>query len=330
MKTKSNRFILFVLLTVMGAGFITVYSGCHSKRSFGIGFNQWVGFAPFFLAKEKGYFGDLDVSLNFIDVEGDKRAGLESGRLQMICETIDMFQSSRDSKDYPGTIIFAIDESHGGDGVIASAEVSSLKDLKGKTVAAEPGQPAHFVLQFLLHKEGMSLSDLKFTDMTSSDAAAAFIASRADAAGTYEPYLSQALSKRAGSHVLVSTKDLPGLIVDVAIVTNSTLKTHGDDLRRIYAGWCKAVNDINTDPQKSTEIMAKSFKISAKEFDETRSGLRYFGSEENKVLLGATEKSGTLFAKFSEIGNVLVENRITRVASPPDTKISNAVVNATE
>jgi NitT/TauT family transport system substrate-binding protein len=330
MKTKLSRLIFLVLLVVVAVGFISVYSGCHSKRSFAIGFNQWVGFAPFFLAKEKGYFGDLDVSLNFIDVEGDKRAGLESGRLQMICETMDMFQSNRDSSNYSGTIIFAIDESHGGDGVIASEEVKTLQNLKGKTVAAEPGQPAHFVLQFLLHKEGMSLSDLRFTDMTSSDAAAAFIAARADAAGTYEPYLSQALTKRAGSHLLVSTKDLPGLIVDVAIVTDPTLETRAEDLKRVYAGWCRAVNDINTDPQGSAEIMAKSFKISAKEFDETRSGLRYFGTEENNALIGVNEKKGTLSAKFSEISKVLIENRITRVAAPPESKISNAIVNAAE
>lgn len=218
---KIWKITVILLLTFVISNFLI---NCAKKKTFDIGFNQWVGFAPFFLAKEKGYFENLEVSLNFIDLEGDKRAGLYSGRLQMICETMDMFQTNRDSSDYPGIIVFAVDESFGGDGVIASEDVQSLKDLKDKLIVSEPGLPAHFVLQYLLHKEGMTLKDVNLQDMTSADAASAFMAEKADVAGTYEPYLSIALDKREGAHLLISSKDLPGLIVDVAIVRDETLE----------------------------------------------------------------------------------------------------------
>lgn len=297
------------------------------KAPFHVAFNEWVGFAPFFLAKEKGFFGDLPVEFDFVALEGDKRAGLYAGRFQMICETTDMFQTNRDSTPYPGTIIFAIDESFGGDGVVAVEEVKSIKDLRGKTAVSEPGQPAHFVLQYLLHKEGMTLNDIKLQNMTSSDAAAAFIARRADIAGTYEPYLSNALQKRQGSHLLVSSKDLPGLIVDVAIVNEKLMQERGEDIARVYEGWSKAVDYFKTNRADAVAIMAKAFKLKPEEFEDTISGLKYFDDQRNKEMFGNGSQPGPLFATFKSIGEILQANGLTKTVASPSSKINSSVVN---
>ena len=310
--------IVGVIVVVLLVSFLRLPSQ-KQKATFNIGFNEWVGFAPFFLAQEKGYFGDLSVSLNFIDLEGDKRAGLYAGRLQMICETIDMFQTNRDTSDYPGKIVFAVDESLGGDGIVATDNVKSIKDLKDKVVVSEPGLPAHFVLQYLLHKEGMTLKDVKLQDMTSSDAAAAFIAKRADVAGTYEPYLTKALDKRPGAHLLISTKDLPGLIVDVAIVTDDTLQRRKKDVETIYRGWCKALHDLENTPDEAVRIMAKAFKLSPEEFNDTCSGLRYINYDENTKRFGNQTEPTYILQTFNMVGQILKENGLTKtIASGKD------------
>lgn len=297
----------------------------NQKATFNIGFNEWVGFAPFFLAQEKGYFDDLSVSLNFIDLEGDKRAGLYAGRLQMICETIDMFQTSRDTSDYPGKIVFAIDESLGGDGIVATDNVKSIKDLKDKVVVSEPGLPAHFILQYLLHKEGMTLKDVRLQDMTSADAAAAFIAKRADVAGTYEPYLTKALDKRQGAHLLVSTKDLPGLIVDVAIVTDDTLQKRKKDVEAIYRGWCQALHDLENDPDEAVRIMAKAFKLSPEEFNDTRSGLRYINYDENIKRFSNQSEPTYILQTFNMVGQILKENGLTKAVATGKDKVDFSI-----
>lgn len=297
------------------------------KEPFHVAFNEWVGFAPFFLAKEKGFYGDLPVEFDFVALEGDKRAGLYADRFQMICETTDMFQTNRDSVPYPGKIIFAIDESYGGDGVVAVGSIKSLTDLKGKTAVSEPGQPAHFVLQYLLHKEGMTLNDIKIQSMASADAASAFIAGKADVAGTYEPYLSNALQKRKGSHLLASSKDLPGLIVDVAIVNDSVMQKRGDDLKRIYSGWCKAVDYFSTNRAEAVAIMAKAFKLQPQEFEDTISGLRYIDCQRDKEIFGSSTRPGDLFDTFKTIGEILQANGITKAVDTPASKIDLSVVN---
>jgi len=325
--SKLIAIIAIVTAAVLGLGLSCKKEEKVKKGPFVIGFNEWVGFAPFYLAKEKGYFGDLDVSLNFIELEGDKRAGLYSGRFQMICETTDMFQTNRDNAAYPGKVVFAVDESLGGDGVVASADVKTLSDLKGKTVVSEPGLPAHFVLQYLLHKEGMTMDDIDVQEMTSADAASAFIAGKADVAGTYEPYLTKALNKRAGAHLLVSTKDLPGLIIDVGIVTDETLAKRPEDVKVVYDGWCKAVKDLQTNPDDVVPIMAKAFKMSPQEFNETRSGLRYIDVAENRKLFGTKTNRGTIFTTFDLAGEILSENRLTKATAPSSLKVETSVVS---
>jgi NitT/TauT family transport system substrate-binding protein len=193
----------------------------------------------------------------------------------------------------------------------------------------EPGQPAHFVLQYLLHKEGMTLNALNLQNMASADAAAAFIARRADVAGTYEPYLTNALQKRKGAHLLVSSKDLPGLIIDVAIVNDNLIKDRGDDVARVYQGWCKAVDYLNSNRPDAVAIMAKAFKLKPEEFEDTISGLRYFDCQRNKELFGGSQP-GPIFETFKNIGEILKANGITKVVDSPTSKIDTSIVNASK
>jgi len=313
---------LAVLMVIVG-------SSCRTSRHaepFHIAFNEWVGFAPFYLAKEKGYFGDLEVDFQFIALEGDKRAGLQAGRFQMICETMDMFQAGREAETYPGKLVFAIDESFGGDGVLASSEIQAVTALKGKTVVAEPGSASMFVLQYLLHKEGMTVKELNIQDMNSSDAAAAFMAQKADVAGTYEPYLTTALQKRPGSHVLVSSKDTPGLIVDVAIVDKQVLDRRNADVRKVFEGWCRAMDYYKSDEEDAVSIMAKPFKLSPKEFKETISGIRYFDLARNHQFIGTQTVKGPIYDIFATIGSILKENDLTKAVAPASDVIFPTIV----
>lgn len=321
MKKKS----IVALVMFLSILFLTGMGSAPKKKPFNIGFNEWVGFAPFFLAKEKGFYGNLEVNLHFIDLEGNKRAGLYSDKFQMIAETMDMFQTNRDKSNYPGEIVFAIDQSLGGDGVVASKEIQSLKDAKGKVVVSEPGLPAHFVLQYLLKKEGMTFKDLDLQDMGSSDAAAAFIAGKADIAGTYEPYISKALEKRKGAHLLVSTKDLPGLLVDVGIVNKPTLENRKEDIRIVYKGWCEAMEHYKASPNDAISIMAKTFKLSDQEFKETISGLEYYDCAMNKKFF---QESDGIYKKFKLIGKILMDNGLTKAIDLPEKKVNGAFVNS--
>lgn len=289
---------------------------------------MWSGYGPFFLAKEKGFYGDLPVELDFIDTGADQLSGLYAERFQLIAMTIDMFLAGRNSLRYPAKIIFAIDHSSGGDAIVADKSIRTIQDLKGKKIVTEPGQPHHLVLLASLRKGSIALDDLRHQDAATPDAVSAFIAGRVDATGAYQPYTSMAIQKRKGAHILVSSKDFPYLIVDVGIVSDETIKQHREDVTSIYNGWCKAVDYMKAHPAESDMIMAKAFKLTPKKFSESRAGIENFGLQQNRKLLGSTHKSGTIISMFKEVVEIMRKNRLLDEAPVPESKINTSIVEA--
>ncbi len=73
----------------------------------------------------------------------------------------------------------ALDDSHGGDGVLVQNDVKSLGDLKGMQVGMNEGSVSQFWFNILLGErrhDGEAICEI--TNMTADDAAAAFIAGR--------------------------------------------------------------------------------------------------------------------------------------------------------
>src|SRR6266853_431946 len=59
------------------------------------------------------------------------------------------------------TQLFQLDKSYGADGLVVRKDVSSIKDLKGKTVAASaPGTSPYLLVAAFLKKNGLSVKDV--------------------------------------------------------------------------------------------------------------------------------------------------------------------------
>jgi NitT/TauT family transport system substrate-binding protein len=87
----------------------------------------------------------------------------------------------------------------------------------GKTVGLDKSSTSYFFFLTAIEKAGVAEDALTIHEMGASDAGAAFVAGRLEAAVSWEPWLSKA-SGREGGHVLVSSKDFPRTIVDVFVM----------------------------------------------------------------------------------------------------------------
>jgi NitT/TauT family transport system substrate-binding protein len=278
-----------------------------SRKPFSIGMVTFAGYAPLYLAKEKGFFGDLDVQLQRIEDIPSIRAAMSRGDLDAYLATPDIALDTNAKP--PGKAVWAIDESAGGDGVVVSGDISDLAGLKGKKVAAEPGLPPNFVLLYLLYQNGMALQDVKYQDMTTQNAAAAFASKTVDAAGIYEPYLSQAIKQRKGSRVVISSAQTPGLVVDLVFVRDDAVSSRATDIAKLIEGWRKAMKFIQDSPDEAYAIMAKSFNLPINEFKDTVGGIRWLDRPQNMALFGTEATPGPLYKNFSIVGDVLRRNR---------------------
>src|SRR6218665_1008161 len=183
--------------------------------SLSIGHTTWVGYGTLYLARDLGYFKDagLDLELTTIEEASMYMAAQASGKLSGSASTIDEILKYR-SKDFCFKTVAALDERHGGDGIVVTKDITSIKGLKGKQVAVNEGSVSQFWLSYLLKKEGLSMADVEVQNMTADDAASAFIAGRIPAAVTWEPNPTMVKQKGTGT-VLVDSSATPALIFDI-------------------------------------------------------------------------------------------------------------------
>lgn len=174
----------------------------------GIGLSGWTGFAPLTLANQAGIFkkNGLDVTIKKIP-QKDRHLAVASGDIQCAATTVETW-ISWNANGVATKQIFQLDKSYGADGMVTRNDIASIKDLKGKTVAASaPGTAPYFTLAWMLKKNGLSLKDVTVVNLEPAAAAQAFVSGQNDAALTYEPYLStvRTAPTRAKSSPLPST-----------------------------------------------------------------------------------------------------------------------------
>ncbi len=287
-----NKFFGMVLL-----GSAMLMTGSADAGSLKLAHSTWVGYGPFYIARDKGFFKEegVDVELVIMEDTPIKMGALMAGQIDLVASTVDEFPIYMK----PGKMlhyVLAVDNSKGGDGVVATKDITSIEGLKGKKVAFEQGSVSQFFLNALLKDAGMSEADIEPVNMAATDAGVAFAAGQVDAAVTWEPALSQG-AKAENGHILLTSADKPGLITDVVAVTAETAVAKRDDIAGFVRAWYKALDYIKTNPDDANAIMAKGvggWLEDPKVFAETLSGIEYLDKAKNVAFFGTPESPGQL------------------------------------
>ena len=262
-----------------------------------IAHSTWVGYGPLYIARDKGMFKQNGVDVDLIVMEDPKERfpTLMADKIQMIASTVDtalLYLKKPNDFQY----VVAIDDSNGGDGIVAIKDIKTIADLKGKKVAVNEGSVSEFYLNVLLAKAGLKELDLNTVNMTAGDAGGAFVAKRVEAAVTWEPWLSKGKATDFG-HLLVDSSTTPGLITDVLIVKTDWANAHQNDVAAIVKSWNEAVAYYRANPDESISIMAKGvggWLKDPKDFKETLPGIKFYGADDNKAFFGTKAKPGPL------------------------------------
>src|SRR3954451_11408486 len=122
-----------------------------------IAISGWTGFAPLTLAKEAGIFANngLDVTIKKVP-QASRHLAIASGDVQCAATTVETWVAWN-ANGVATTQLFQLDKSFGADGMVVRSGISSIKDIKGKTVAASaPGTAPYFTLAWFLKKNGLN------------------------------------------------------------------------------------------------------------------------------------------------------------------------------
>jgi len=284
-----------------------------------IGISGWTGFAPLTLAKEAGLFKKhgLDVSIKKIP-QKDRHLAIASGDIQCAATTVETW-IVWNSNGVATTQIFQLDKSFGADGMVVKPNIASIKDLKGKTVAASaPGTAPYFTLAWMLAKNGMTLKDVNIVNLEPQAAANAMIAGTAnlDAAMTYEPFLSAVRAKPEAGKIIATTLDYP-MVMDTFGCTPKFLADNAKAAQGLANAYFDALEMIKADPKKSFEIMGADVKQTAEAFENSQKFLRWQDKAANQKFFAGEH------AQFSkEAADLLLSAGIIRQV-PDLTKLAD-------
>lgn len=103
--------------------------------------------------------------------------------------------------------------------VPTDSSVSNMADLKGKKVAATKGSFCHHLLALALEREGLTLDDVRFINMSGPEINTSLQTGQIAAGVTWEPYITQIVSS-GGAKVLMDGTDLKDGNEVIAVTTN--------------------------------------------------------------------------------------------------------------
>jgi NitT/TauT family transport system substrate-binding protein len=265
------------------AAVFTVTPAVAQGTKVAIGISGWTGFAPLVLAKEAGIYSKdgLDVSIKKIP-QASRHLAIASGDIQCAATTVETW-IVWNANGVATTQLFQMDKSYGADGMVVRNTNASIKDVKGKTVAASaPGTAPYFTLAWFLKKNGLTVKDVTVVNMEPAAAAQAFIAGQNDAAMTYEPYLSAVREKPEAGKIIATTLDYP-MVMDTFGCTPKFISENEAAVKALTKSYFDALELIKTDQKKAYEIMGADVKQTGEQFANSAKYLRWQDQAANKA-----------------------------------------------
>lgn len=293
--------------------------GGKLDRPLRVGINTWAGHAPGIVANGglktgspaslyKKKYG-LDVEFLLLEDPSAKMAAFMKGDIDVMWDTVDSYAreaSELAANNIKAQAIIQEDWSRGGDGIVSLKTIKSVEDLKGKRVATTKYTPSHWLLLFLLAQSGLTpqeKSDIEKSLVYTADApsaAAMFKAGKVDAAVTWEPDLSGAVSARENeAHILVSTTAATNVIADTLVARQEIVNQAPKSLQDFVAGWFDAITVLKEDPQGSNQIVADALKLTTDDVSGMLSGLKLTSFADNALFFGLHGSKAQFDALFN-------------------------------
>ncbi|MDR0762121.1 MAG: aliphatic sulfonate ABC transporter substrate-binding protein [Campylobacteraceae bacterium] len=208
-----------------------------------------------------------------------------------------------------------------------SANVKSVKDLKGKKAATPFGSTGHYSLLSALELNGLKASDVIILDLQPKDIFAAWKRGDIDAAYVWDPVLTSLLDD--GS-VLLTSEDLAkeGVITaDVEIVSAKFGKKYPTIVAQYIKALEKAQNDYRSDFDGTVKTLAKYFQISEAQSKIQILGNVWLSAEEqlDSKYLGKSGKTGDIALALKKTADFLEKQK--SIEKAPSLEVFQKAVN---
>ncbi|RME44494.1 MAG: hypothetical protein D6795_17865 [Deltaproteobacteria bacterium] len=252
--------------------------------------DSWLGYfvlrSPYFrrLMQEGG------VKYQFLDDHAryaERMAKFAKGAYDIVVATVDSYLLNARGHQYPGVILFVIDESNGGDAIVAGPKVATIDDLNHPRIriAFTPDSPSEFLLKATASHFNLEIlkhpGPWRVETEGAEEALAKLRANAVDAAVLWEPEVSRAL-KLPGVKKLTSTAESDDLIIDILVAHRRLVKEKPELVARFVKAYFEALYYYRKDEEILLEQAANDAKTASPEDARTMlSGIELVNFTEN-------------------------------------------------
>jgi NitT/TauT family transport system substrate-binding protein len=162
-----------------------------------------------------------------------------------------------------------------------------------------------------------------------ADSVAVFADSDIAAVVAYEPFFSQMKKTLAARkpHLVVSSADYPGYIVDVIIVRQADLAANPDKYRKFLKALYRAQNYFETNRDEFVKLAAPHFNLSVADFEDSiRGTLVYHSLSDAKAELGTPSSPGALYKVFNVLMDLNLANGAADEKLSTQESINNSII----
>jgi NitT/TauT family transport system substrate-binding protein len=245
----------------------------------------WYGQVPVMVAIDKGFFKEqgLDVEYQVILNSSDRLASVDAGSSafsNLGRSSVIPAMARGDTNFY---YFLNFDDSPGLEGCWSRSQVASLKDLRGKKIAANTS--AQITLNGLLDGQGMTEKDIDYLNLGPNEMAPALAKGDIEAACVWQPLL-DGLKKAAPDGKLLGTDmDTPGFkkygtmaSPDIAIISRKLVDEHPEQARGIALALLKGTDYTIANPEDAAKTTAHYFRKTPEEVMEGMKPFKFFGT----------------------------------------------------
>jgi NitT/TauT family transport system substrate-binding protein len=267
-----------------------------ARAEISLGVNDWVGYVAWYVAQEKGFFKKhgADVKLVWCDGVVDSLDKFAAGKLdanaQPWTDTLVHIAQKVSLKT-----IMSLDHSAGADALMVSQKIQKLADLKGKKIALEELAIMQFMVETALGKAGLTVKDVQIVYMPAGDATKAFMDGKVDAAAVWNPFVNDIQTSGKG-RPLFSSKDVPGMLSDVLVANEKSLKGKRVEYVGLVRAWYDVEKFLRDNRAEAITIMAKIVKQPPEKYKIFLSGAYFLNQKDNLDAFSSASNPRSLLA----------------------------------
>ncbi len=291
----------------------------------------WIGYGAIYVANSLDYFKKYNLKVtyqNFTDMSLMPPA-LISGNFDGATLTYDMVVGQV-AQGHAMKVVLPMGYSYGGDAIVATTNITKVTDFKGKKVGVNPLTVSDFLLAYALKKNGMSDKDITAINITQDAVPAAMLSGHPSIGVTWEPYISQLLKQDGGKkyHVVFSSKDAPGLMEDVLVFDEKTIKNRPADISAFVHAYADGLTYMKSHPEESAKIIAKALEISVKDVKDQLPGIYTLPLNEMPKSFVKSKETTSFYGSSAVIGEILVDKKQIKVAPPAEATFDTQFIYA--